>query len=84
MYLAYDMGTEQADSVAIKISKSNYTDVANSRKEGRFLNQLKNKIESDGIDIANTGVVKMIDEFLFRGHYIIVFELLGQTLYKYL
>ena len=64
--------------VAIKISKNKKQETDNGRVEAKLLKRILGK------DPDKYGIVKLIDSFYFRKHYIIVFELLDCNLYKYI
>lgn len=69
---------EGGKSVAVKISKNVKSEVENAAIEAKLLKQILGK------DPDKHGVVKMIDNFKFRNHYIITFELLGINLFKFI
>jgi len=66
------------NDVAIKISRNRHKDVVNAQVEVRILKQILGKFPD------RHGIVKMIDNFQFRGYYFIVFELLEINLYRYI
>lgn len=64
--------------MAVKISRNKKFDVDNAMVEVRILETLKSK------DIGDKyGIVKILDNFNFRRHMVLVFELLGTNLYRY-
>jgi len=65
--------------VAIKISRNTRFDIENTRFEVRALELLMQKDPQD-----KQGIVQLKDHFVFRGHMVLVFELLGLNLYKYI
>ena len=73
----FDM-KEGGRSVAVKISKNKKQEVDNAVVEARLLARINSK------DPDKYGIVKMLDSFHFRRHYIIVFELLDINLYRYI
>ena len=64
--------------VAVKISKNKKQETDNASVEAKLLHRILGK------DPDKYGIVKMFESFYFRRHYIIVFELLGMNLYKYI
>lgn len=64
--------------VALKISSDRQQETMNAQVEARLLKQINCK------NGDKYGIVKMIDHFMFRSFYIIVFELLDINLYKYI
>ena len=70
---------EGAKEVAIKISRNKKFGVDNALVEVRILETLKQKDPND-----KYGVVKIHDNFNFRRHMVLVFELLGTNLYRYI
>ena len=64
--------------LAIKISKHRKQETDNARVEAKLLKRILGK------DPDKYGIVKMIDSFYIRRHYIIVFELLDINLYRYI
>ena len=65
--------------VALKISRNKKFDVDNASVEIKILQALKKNDPTD-----KHGVVKIIDSFPFRKHYVLVFELLDVNLYRYI
>lgn len=65
-------------TVAVKISKNKKQETDNASVEANLLTRILGK------DPDKYGIVKMYDSFMFRRHYIIVFELLDINLYKYI
>jgi len=65
--------------VAIKISRNKKFDFDNGKVEYGILKTIK-ELDTKG----SAGVVKVQDCFPFRNHMVLVFEFLGQNLYKYL
>lgn len=70
---------EGGKEVAVKISRNKKFDVDNAMVEVRILEALKSKDPHD-----KSGIVKILDNFNFRRHMVIVFELLGSNLYRYI
>ena len=69
---------ESGRSVAVKISKNKKQDTDNASVEAKLLKRILGK------DPDRFGIVKMLDYFYFRRHFVIVFELLDMNLYKYI
>ena len=65
--------------MAIKISRNKKFDVENAQVEIKILITLKGQDPTDWY-----GFVKIIDSFHFRKHMVLVFELLGTNLYRYI
>lgn len=65
--------------VALKISRNKKFDFDNAHVEYKILTTLK---EEDPTD--KYGVVRVIESFPFRKHMVLVFELLGTNLFKYM
>lgn len=65
--------------VAIKISRNKKFDFDNAMVEYKILNTIKQHDPTD-----SSGIVRVMDSFPFRKHYILVFELLGVNLYKHI
>lgn len=65
--------------IALKISRNKKFDYENAQVEYKILQKLKNNDPTD-----KYGVVRVLDSFPFRKHFVLVFELLGTNLYKYL
>lgn len=66
---------DNGKEVAIKFAKN--TDKTNPAVEAKLL-----RVIADN-DPDESNLVKMIDNFSFRDHYVIVFELLNTNLYNY-
>jgi len=64
--------------VALKISKNKKAEVENAAVEAKLLKKIL------GNDPDKYGIVKMMDYFPFRNHFVIVFEFLDKNLYKYI
>jgi len=64
--------------VALKISKNKKSEVENAAVEAKLLKKIL------GEDPDKHGIVKMLDFFPFRHHFVIVFEFLDKNLYKYI
>ena len=64
--------------VAIKLSSNKKRDTENAAKEAKYLTKILGK-EPDKYCI-----VKMEEYFYFRRHFVIVFELLDENLYKFI
>lgn len=64
--------------VALKISKNKKAEVENAAVEAKLLKKIL------GNDPDKYGIVKMLDYFPFRHHFVIVFEYLDKNLYKYI
>lgn len=64
--------------VALKISKNKKAEVENAAVEAKLLKKIL------GNDPDKFGIVKMLDYFPFRHHFVIVFECLDMNLYKYI
>jgi serine/threonine protein kinase len=64
--------------VALKISKKQRAEVENAAVEAKLLKKIL------GEDPDRHGIVKMLDFFPFRHHFVIVFEFLDINLYKYI
>ena len=75
--MARAIDTSDGRSVALKISRSGTYDLDNARSEIEILKYLQ---ETDPNNDAS--IVRMLDSFYFRGHYVIVFELLGTNLWR--
>ena len=69
---------DNGKEIAIKISRNKKFDFDNAQVEYKILNQIKERDPTD-----SSGVVRVIDSFPFRKHYVLVFEFLGLNLYKY-
>ena len=65
-----DMRT--GNEVALKLSKSDKSEAHYALLESKLLKKIQ--IQSDDPD--TNGIVKMLDSFTFRHHFVIVFELL--------
>ena len=70
---------EKGREVALKLSRNKDFDVANAKDELRILQRLNHKDKGDEYRI-----VRILDNFHFRRHAVLVFELLGQNLFKYM
>ena len=70
---------EGGREVALKISRNKKFDFDNASIEINILHTLKKADPTD-----KQGVVKIIDSFPFRKHYVLVFELLDVNLYRYM
>ena len=68
--------------MALKLSKNKKFDVDNAAIEVKILNKLElgNSVDNEGHD----QIVRLIDNFKFRQHVVIVFECLSHNLYKYM
>lgn len=64
--------------VALKLSKNKKSEVENAAVEAKLLKKIL------GEDPDKHGIVKMLDFFPFRHHFVIVFEFLDKNLYKYI
>lgn len=64
--------------VALKISKNKKSEVENAAVEAKLLKKIL------GNDPDKFGIVKMLDYFSFRHHFVIVFEFLDKNLYRYI
>jgi hypothetical protein len=64
--------------VALKISKNKKAEVENAAVEAKLLKKIL------GNDPDRHGIVKMLECFPFRHHFVIVFEFLDKNLYKYI
>ena len=67
-------GTE----VALKLCRATQRDTLNAQVEARILQSILSK------NGPKHGLVQMLDNFLFRSFYVIVFECLGSNLYKHI
>lgn len=74
---AIDM-KEGGREVAVKISRNKQFDFDNGLVEYRILSTIK---ENDPTD--SSGIVRVLDCFPFRKHMVLVFELLGENLFKH-
>lgn len=74
--MCYDIKTGQ--DVALKLSKNKKAEVENAAVEAKLLKKIL------GNDPDKNGIVKMLDYFPFRHHFVIVFEFLDMNLYKYI
>ena len=74
----FDM-REGGKEVAVKISRNKKFDVDNAQVEVKILEALKSKDPQDRF-----GCVKILDNFHFRRHMVLVFEFLGTNLYRYM
>lgn len=70
---------ENGKEVAVKISRNKKFDFDNASVEIKILQTLKAK---DSFD--RQGNVRILDHFPFRKHMVLVFELLGPNLYRYM
>ena len=70
---------DNGKEVALKISRNKKFDVENAGVENKILNNLKLKDPTD-----KQGIVRIMDCFSFRKHVVLVFEMLGMNLYKYM
>jgi dual specificity protein kinase YAK1 len=70
---------DSGKEVAIKISRNKKFDFDNAMVEYKILNTIKQHDPTD-----SSGIVRVMDSFPFRKHYILVFELLGINLYKHI
>jgi hypothetical protein len=70
---------ENGRDVALKISRNKKFDFDNATVEIKILHTLKKLDPTD-----TQGVVKIIDSFPYRKHYVLVFELLDINLYRYI
>lgn len=74
---AYDQ--EKKMEVAIKIIKSRKPFQIQAKTEIDILNKVNEKDEND-----ESNIVKLIDQFMFRNHQCLVFEILSFNLYELL
>ena len=70
---------EGGKEVAVKISRNKKFDFENAQVEIKILETLKRKDP-----YGRQGVVRILDHFPFRKHMVLVFELLGMNLYRYM
>jgi hypothetical protein len=70
---------EGGKEVALKISRNKKFDFDNASVEFKILSKLKAKDPTD-----KYGVVRVIEYFPFRKHMVIVTELLGMNIYKFM
>ena len=70
---------EGGREVALKISRNKKFDTDNANVEFKLIQMLNEKDPDD-----KKGVVRVLDSFSFRRHVVIVFELLGQNIYKHM
>lgn len=80
MVKCIDHGHPQHRIVAAKISKKDTKEVENMLIEVRFLQSMAKNKSSPGGD----KIVEYIEHLKFRGHLIIVFELLHLNLFKFI
>lgn len=76
MCLCIDIKTNT--NVALKISKNKKSEVENAAVEAKLLKRIL------GNDPDRFGIVKMLEFFSFRHHFVIVFEFLDKNLYRYI
>ena len=69
---------EGGREVALKLSKNKKQETDNAQVEAKLLTKILGK------DPDKYCIVKMLDHFYFRKHFVIVFELLESNLYKYI
>ena len=77
MVKCIDMRVDGRD-VALKISKNRKSETDNAAVEAKLLTKIL------GRDPDKYCIVKMLDSFYFRKHFVIVFELLDMNLYKFI
>lgn len=65
--------------VALKISRNKKADFANAKTEIKILQTLRKKDPYQQCHIVN-----LFDSFPFRKHMVLVFEILGDNLYRYM
>lgn len=65
--------------VAIKISRNKKFDFDNAHVEYKILSTMKQKDPTD-----SSGIVRVLDCFPFRRHMVLVFEFLGDNLYRHM
>jgi hypothetical protein len=70
---------EGGRSVALKISRNKKFDYDNAQVEIKILTKLKERDPKD-----ENGIVRLFDSFPFRKHMVLVFELLGNSLYRHM
>jgi len=70
---------ETGKDLALKISRNKKFDFENAQMEYKILQTLKKNDPSDGC-----GIVRVLGCFPFRKHMVLVTELLGINLYKYM
>ena len=69
---------ENGRAVAIKVSKNGKKEVQNAQTELKILEYLNQK------DTDNYNILKFYESFTFRGHFLIVTEILGMNLIEYI
>ena len=69
---------ENGRFVAVKLSSNKKRDTDSAFKEAKHLSKILGK------DPDKYCIVKMLDHFYFRRHYVIVFELLDMNLYNFI
>ena len=69
---------ENGKIVAVKLSSNKKRDTENAAKEAKYLEKILGK------DPDKYCIVKMLDHFYFRRHFVIVFEMLDMNLYKFI
>ena len=77
VFLAYDK--EHKRDIAIKIIKSKKAFTTQAQTELRLLSLINEHDPEDG-----NNIVRMLDQFIFRSHQCIVFEMLSYNLYELL
>jgi serine/threonine protein kinase len=70
---------EGGRAVALKISKCSNGDVNNAMQEARYLKRIHGEDP-----LRRHSIVDLLDDFKFRQHYVLVFEVLGENLYEHI